>query len=447
MRYEVLIESNGTKLTQNTDANPGWMRPRGAWDKVLSWLAFFALSSYLLFYVLVPEAYAFGPSLVLLLALLVFRWKKLLDGVDRESLALGGVLWLLFLGQAVTLALHGEDVSEFDLSTRYVAASLVMLFVLKYSISARCFFLFGAIGALMAGAYGLYQFEFQGVSRVAAFDNPIHYGNGAMALAMIALSGVVWAAQQAHRRFWLAILCLGFVGGMYASLVSGTRSGWVAIPVVTFIGLYVFRQLLIQRKALLVLMTMLIVTGFVIASQFDLVEQRATVAVNEFIDYYEDGRNGTSVGLRLDMWKAGVEAFKKNPLIGAGPSGTDAVVGDLIRSGQIHPAVEDFRHLHNQYIEMMARYGVIGLVSYLLLLVVTFRLFMRKTHSNIPEVKALALGGAFFVTLHAIVNLTQSMLERNIGVTMFVFMVVFIWAVLKREETRQNKSIDVVQSA
>ncbi|MFL1466416.1 O-antigen ligase family protein [Marinobacter sp. HN1S83] len=444
MRYESLNNLNGTTLTQNTITNPDWVGSSSAWDRVLSWLAFLALASYLLFYVLVPDAYAFGPSLVLLLALLVFRWKKLLDGVDRESLALIGVLWLFFLMQALTLTLHGEDVSEFDLSTRYVAASLVMLFVLKYAISARWFFLFGALGALMAGAYGIYQAEFQGIGRVTAFDNPIHYGNGAMALALIAFSGFVWAAKQTHRRFWLAILILGSVGGIYASLVSGTRSGWIAFPVIALIGLYVFRQPLIKRKLILVLLTIMIAAGLVAASQFDLVERRMTIAVNEFIDYYEDGRNGTSVGLRLDMWKAGVKAFQENPLIGSGPTGTEAVISDLIVSGQIHPAVQNFRHLHNQYIDVMARYGVIGLASYLLLMVVTFGLFLKKTNSDVPEVKALALGGAFFVTLHAVVNLTQSMLERNIGVTMFVFMVVFIWAVLKREEARQIESVDTV---
>lgn len=436
MRYEPLFNSDGTPLTQNSIANPDTVASADVGDRVLSWLSFLALASYLLFYVLVPDAYAFGPSLVLLLALMSFRWKKLLDGVDRETLALVGVLWLFFLSQALILLVHGEDVSEFDLSTRYVAASLVMLFVMKYSISASWFFLLSAAGAIMAGAFGVYQWEFQGVGRVAAYDNPIHYGNGAMALALLAFSGLLWAAKRTHRRFWITLLLCGFVGGVYASMVSGTRSGWVAVPVVILIGMYAFWQPLIQRKVLLALMAVSIGLGLVFAAQVDLVERRATVAVSEFFDYYEEGRNGTSVGLRLDMWKAGWTAFQENPLIGSGPSGTEAVIDDLIGSGQIHPAVRNFRHLHNQYVEVMARYGVVGVAAYILLLAVAIGLFMKKTRSTIPEVRALALGGAFFVTLHAVVNLTQSMLERNIGVTMFVFMVVFIWAVLKSEESK-----------
>lgn len=436
MLYEPFIDSDGTTLTNHSTAHPGAVTSGSAGDSVLSWLSYLALASYLLFYVLVPDAYAFGPSLMLVLALLTYHWKKLRAGVDRESLALMGVLWVFFLSQALTLLVHGEDLSEFDLSTRYLAASLVMLFVLRYAVSAGWFFSLAALGAVMAGAYGLYQAEIQGVVRVTAFDNPIHYGNGAMALGLMAFSGLVWAEKQPRRRVWQAFLCLGTVAGIYASLVSGTRSGWVAFPVVTVIGLYAFWRPLIQRKLLFVLTVAVVAAGFMAASQVDLVERRTAVAVNEFVDYYEDGRNSTSVGLRLDMWKAGLAAFKESPLIGSGPTGTDAVIDELIAGGDIHPAVRDFRHLHNQYVEVMARYGVVGLAAYLLLLLVSLRLFMKKTRSEIPQVRALALGGSFFITLHAIVNLTQSMLERNIGVTMFVFMVVFVWAVLKREEAK-----------
>lgn len=441
MKHEHFFNVDGSPLTKNSLANPD---SADVGDKVLSWLSFLALASYLLFYVLVPDAYAFGPSLVLLLALMSFHWKKLLNGVDRETLVLIGVLWLFFLSQALVLMLHGEDISEFDLSTRYVAASLALLFVMKYSISVSWFYLFAAVGAIMAGGFGLYQSEFQNVGRVAAFDNPIHYGNGAMALALLAFSGLLWAAKRTHRRLWLGLLLCGFIAGVYASMVSGTRSGWVAVPVVILIGMYAFWQPLIRRKVLLALLAVSIGLGLLSVSQVDRVERRAEVAVSELFDYYEDGRNGTSVGLRLDMWKAGWTAFQRNPFIGSGPSGTDAVVNELVGSGQIHPAVQNFRHLHNQYVEVMARYGVVGLAAYVLLMATSIGLFMQKTRSAIPEVRALALGGAFFVTLHAVVNLTQSMLERNIGVTMFVFMVVFIWAVLKSEEGKSAGAAEPV---
>jgi O-antigen ligase len=407
-----------------------------AWDRVLEFLAFISIGSYLLLYVLIPDAYAFGPMLLLLVALFGFRWRKMLHHVDDQSRWLISVLLLYFLGQTIPLIIHGEDISEFDLSARYIAASLVLLVVLKYTISARWFFSLAATGALVAGIFAFYQAEFLGVSRVTAFDNPIHYGNGAMAMALLAMAAIGWAMKQNYRFFWIALLFGGFVGGMYASLMSATRSGWVAIPIIVLTGLYVYWQPLLRRKVLSLVLLMVVVVGVGSVSQVDLVERRAAVAIDEFVDYYEENRNDTSVGLRLDMWKAGWLAFQENLLIGVGPAGTDAVVDKLVLSEEIHPAVQNFRHLHNQYIDNLARYGLIGLICYLLLLAVPFVLFLKKTRSDVTSVQALALGGCFFVELHAVVNLTQSMLERNIGVMMFALMIVFIWGAIRGEEVR-----------
>lgn len=430
---------NHIKLQADMNENEMY-GPSAIWDSILSWISMAAVASYLLFYALIPDAYVFGPAIILLLAVFGFRWRYLCRDVDRQSLIFIGVFLLYFGGQALTLVLHGEDLSEFDLATRYVAAALVLVFVLKYPISTRWFFLLVATGAIMTGVYAVYQFELQGVRRVSAFDNPIHYGNGALALALISVAGMVWVSKQRLRYFYGSLLMLGFFAGVYASLVSGTRSGWVAVPVVLSIWLYAYWRQLVRHKAVLALLLSTVVIGGGIVSQVGMVEARVQVAVEEFRDYFEEGRNNTSVGLRLDMWKAGLVAFRTDPLIGTGPLGTDRVVADLIASGEIHPAVDNFRHLHNQYIDVMARYGIVGLVGYLLLLFVPFIAFVRQSRSDTASVSALGLAGAFFVGLHAVVNLTQSMLERNIGVMMFVFMVVFIWAVLDNEELREKAS-------
>lgn len=422
-------------------------RSERIWDQISKYVVFFSIGSYLLFYVLIPDVYAIGPTLLFIMALFGIWREKLLFHVDHESRWLISVLLLYFVGLAVPLLLHGEDISEFDLSTRYIAAALVLLVVLRFTISASWFFSLVAIGALIDGIFALYRVEISNVSRVTAFDNPIHYGNGAMAMALIAISAIGWARRQRCQFFWVTLLCGGFVGGMYASLMSGTRSGWVAVPVIVLIGLYVYRAVLLRNKSLLLVSLVIVVAGLSVVSQIDLVERRSEVAVEQFVDYYAEGLNNTSVGLRLDMWKAGWAAFQTNFLIGAGPTGTDAVIDKLVLSKEIYPSVQDFRHLHNQYIDNMARYGLVGLVCYFLLLAVPFILFLRKTRSEIISVQALALGGCFFIGLHAVVNLTQSILERNIGVMMFVFMIVFIWSTIRGEEMRSIDKIKLVSMA
>ncbi|MFC4259131.1 O-antigen ligase family protein [Marinobacter lacisalsi] len=411
-------------------------------------MAAVAIGAYFIFHVLTPWAYEFGPVLLLLLTFLSlgFQWKQVGQLVDGESLCFLGALGFYFISQVLILIVHGEDISEFDLSFRYLAAGLVLLFLLVNPISAAQIFLFVGVGGLFTGAYSIYLAAFQDAGRVQSFDNPIHFGNGALALSCLCLAGLAWAVSERRGVLWTGLLGVGFAGGLIASLLSGTRSSWVAFPVLVLLVFLAYRDRLLSKKWLLPSFFVAVVLLPVSLASVDLVEQRIQAAAKEFTAYFEEGVNYSSVGTRLDMYKAGLTAFRKNPLIGVGPAGTDAVVGELVQAGEIHSNVGLFRHLHNQYIDNMARYGLVGLVAYLALLIVPFVLFMKKTRSGTPSVKSLGLGGALFVSLHGVANLTQSLLERNVGVMMFVFAMVFIWAVLKREERLANGATAPVMS-
>jgi len=91
----------------------------------VSWVTIAAMGSYLVFYVLTAWAYDMGPAILLLMALvaLIFGWSSLRTRVDRESWLLIATLFGYFLLQALLLMMHGEGLSEFDLSTRYLGAS------------------------------------------------------------------------------------------------------------------------------------------------------------------------------------------------------------------------------------------------------------------------------------------------------------------------------------
>lgn len=416
--------------------------------RFLSWMAVLAVGSYFIFYVLTSWAYEFGPALLLTLTFLClgFQWAQVRARLDRETVWFLGALGLYFVSQILILMIHGEDVSEFDLSFRYLAGGLVLLFLLVNPISAFQIFLFAGIGGVLTGGYAIYLSVFEGVPRLQSYDNPIHYGNGALALSCLCLAGLLWGLRAKRGLTWTVLMGVGIAGGVLGSLFSETRSGWVAIPVLVVLLFLVYRDRLPSSRHWLIWCILAVVALPACFAQVDTVEKRMQTAGEEFSLYFEEGRNNTSVGLRLDMYKTGLTAFSKNPLIGVGPSGTEATTDELIKAGKIHPQVDGFRHLHNQYIDNMARYGVFGLIGYLILLLVPFALFLVKTRSDIASVRALGMAGVLFVGLHGVVNLTQSMLERNIGVMMFVFVLVFLWAALKREERLAQSAADPVAS-
>lgn len=402
----------------------------------LSWMTAVAVGSYLIFYVLTPWAYDTGPAFLLVLACLSlgFQWPILRKRLDRQTLWFLAALVGYFLLQVLILLVHGEDVSDFDLAFRYVAAGLVLLFLLVNPVNAAQLFFFAGMGGVLTGGYALYFALFQEAPRLKSFDNPIHFGNGALALACLSFAGLMWSLKARLGVILAALMVLGIIGGVLASLLSETRSGWVAFPVLVGLLFVIYRHHLTSGWRWVPWLILVVVVLPACFAQVDMVEKRMLTAGEQVIQYFEKGANGTSVGLRLDMYKVGLLAFSENPLVGIGPTEVESKVEELVKSGEVHPLVANYRHLHNQYIDNMARSGIVGLTAYLLLLLIPFCLFLAKTRSPLPSVKALGVGGVLFVGLHGVVNLTQSMLERNIGVMMFVFVMVFLWAALKREE-------------
>ncbi|EGR3960144.1 O-antigen ligase domain-containing protein, partial [Vibrio cholerae] len=75
----------------------------------------------------------------------------------------------------------------------------------------------------------------------------------------------------------------------------------------------------------------------------------------------KQGDLSSSIGVRLDLWMHGVEIIAQNPLFGVGDSGLQASISKMTNPGAaIQP------HLHNQYLDLLARYGIVGTLIILL---------------------------------------------------------------------------------
>ncbi|HDZ9500729.1 TPA: O-antigen ligase family protein, partial [Vibrio cholerae] len=69
----------------------------------------------------------------------------------------------------------------------------------------------------------------------------------------------------------------------------------------------------------------------------------------------KQGDLSSSIGIRLDLWMHGVEIIAQNPLFGVGDSGLQGSISKMTNPGA---AMQP--HLHNQYLDFLARYGIVG---------------------------------------------------------------------------------------
>lgn len=70
-----------------------------------------------------------------------------------------------------------------------------------------------------------------------------------------------------------------------------------------------------------------------------------------------DGVPHNSVGLRLHLWRLAIDSWRQRPLLGHGLG-----VHDELIAGSPDPGLRHLAHLHNTYLELAVRVGVVGLL-------------------------------------------------------------------------------------
>ena len=178
-------------------------------------------------------------SLVLLLSpkpwtgLAPIQW----DYVDtRLCLAMASPLAAVLIAEMW----HGVvEPSTLDSPSRFLAAAPLFL-VLRQGLPRTLTWtdLSFALGALASLGILLIAPQNSGVDRVSSqFLNAIHYGDIALVLGALSILSLNWWRKDCL--LVRIIKIAGLIAGLAASVLTGSRGGWIAMPVVTALILYV----------------------------------------------------------------------------------------------------------------------------------------------------------------------------------------------------------------
>ncbi|UYG06226.1 O-antigen ligase family protein [Halomonas sp. M4R1S46] len=422
----------------------------GAANTLLIW-AFVALL------ILMPWAYAAVPLAAGLLALagLLLQGapagdsEAVLDAEDRlwlvTLLAFAG-LWCWDVARTGVWPVAGHGGSWLVPLWPVLAAGLLVW--LRYHPPSRTGWWLGlVVGALGAGCIAVYERFALGADRADNGMNAIPFGNLALLLGVLALVAMLGRLAHQNRVLpWLTVaLGLAAVGGFAASFLSGTRGGWVALPLLVcmgfrgFHGVFPHRWMLAAAAGVLLLLAVLVAMTTITG---DGVHERIVEAVSG-IERYLGGDSGNSVGLRLDMWSAGIQLFLEKPLAGWGEGRLQAAWDGMVEAGLVHSAMNRFDQLHSDLIDTAARRGGLGLLSLLALYGVPVWLFARHLRgSQDAENRTLALSGLMICFAFVIFGLTQSMLRDARGLSGYLGLTVACWVLLKTKFLTKDLSRD-----
>ncbi len=377
-----------------------------------------------------PSGYSLGAlMLVLASPTLLIRPRPL--GLTREDLAILSALGLYFAVAALSAWLDGQGSRGLDKPSRFLLAIPALLLLIAYPPRLSWLWHGLAIGGMVTGGLAIWQKLIEGASRAGGFTQIIQYGNISLLLGMLCLAGLGWAWTQPRRRAWLVWLGLGAVGGLLASLLSGSRGGWLAAPLMLLVLYWAEGRRLPRRLQWGVLAGLLVVGGLGYAIPELGVQQRVHTAADNIVNYLSGENRETSVGLRFQMWSAAGELLHQRPLFGWGEHGYREAVAEMAERGEIAPRVAEFGHAHNELIDAAAKRGVVGVIALLCLYLVPLVAFAGGLQATCPQRRALAAAGALLPVAYLGFGATQAFLEHNSGVMIYAFWLVVLWALFR----------------
>ncbi|WP_136067197.1 O-antigen ligase family protein [Modicisalibacter radicis] len=297
--------------------------------------------------------------------------------------------------------------------------------------------LIGLLAATLgAGLIAGYERGWVGLERADNSMNAIPFGNLALLLSALSLIAMLGRLGSSRRRArWLtALLGVAACAGLVASLLSGTRGGWIALPLLAWLVCRSFRPLLPARYLWVAFGGLGMLMSVAVSLPQTGVATRLTLAVDDVQRYFLAGETSTPLGLRLEMWRGGLELFSERPIAGWGEAGLEAARDARVASGDLGRGVSDYDQLHSDFIDTAARRGMLGVTSLVGLYGVPLLLFSRHLRSaRRAWRRTLALSGVVIVAAFIDFGLSQSLLRDPRGLAGYLGLCTICWSLLKAQ--------------
>lgn len=421
------------KIIENYEVISGWV------------LGLAAVLFYSLF-LSVKGGYVAGALLVLLLSVVTLvYWYKVSKNIEVKKLALFLFSFGIFMSHSfdglLTFSSEGDYFSKYVLGAFCVlgaAAATLRPKVLAYAI---------AIGCVTSAALAVVQFPV--IGRAEGFTNAIRFGNIAMLMGMFC-----WILSLARNfsKIEKFILWMSGSAGVFASVLSLSRGGWLILFVLPFIFLFYARDKAVKKK-IMVLIVVLWISLVAVFSFVPLAKERIAQAETQITGYFEhrDEYAPTSVGARLEQWRLSWRLGWDKPLTGWGLSGIKQGRALYLEKGEAHPSIVGISHTHNEFLEMWASRGIIGVLALCAFYLIPIMIFWPKKNTlrefsdnNKNLYVSLSLIGVMLPVSYFIFGLTDVFFNLAIGHNFYIFSMVFVMASiqwLKKNDEQYSRAI------
>lgn len=312
---------------------------------------------------------------------------------------------LLFVLILISSLLRSSfDFSVLDSPVRFLLAIPVFLLVrrIRFDVT-QTLTLFMSSGIVVTLIHQLFfpsEHTWHPTRMSTHFVDPLAFGYISLSFALTALVSLICAKQQPV--VLMALKIIAFCIGIYMSVMSESRSGWLAIPLVLVFLLYLKRKNLTYKSLAFFL---LIGSGAAILTynSVERIKLRVDTGINELSSYSFQGvAPDTSIGMRITFLRIAVDMVSQRPYSGHGDTQKNKPDIPKNLTNYASPGTIDFAFssgFHNEIVTHAVQHGFLSAFAALLLFLGPLGIYWQGLKKpSLATQHASAVGIAFTLT-------------------------------------------------
>jgi O-antigen ligase len=321
---------------------------------------------------------------------------------------------------------------RYEFNVHWLLKVFTLLALLMGLVSVALYLNLGVTESLFRGPNS-------GSYRPSAGVNPMRYAVVALVVASFVLN--YWFTAKSKDIATKFLLMVAVIMGLVACALTETRGIWLAIPLLALLYGYYFFRRGDRRYLVATLIGLSLIMG--LAFQSDLVQERISKTF-ENIERYQDGDGDSSVGARLDMYKASLILAAERPILGHGLGVFREKSKELKDSGvlglKVRAEVGVRKTPHNEFFQALVERGVIGLVITILLFAIPCYIFYRAVKSRSDKITYYGLCGLSMLVVFFVAGQTGTLFNHNLFTNFYIIMVLLFVSQIRLLEGKEEKA-------
>ncbi|QWE14805.1 O-antigen ligase [Polynucleobacter sp. AP-Sving-400A-A2] len=271
------------------------------------------------------------------------------------------------------------------------------------------------------------------------FVDPNTLGSQTFILGLLSLLMIGWSEKKST--LLIALQVLGGLLGLYISIDSGSRGGWLTAPFILLLILLLRfgdishagqsqkQKMWLQTIAVCIAILLVFLMGFYFSEKLS---TRIISGYFEILHWFSGVNLDTSAGTRLSMWKFSFQFANESLLFGYGE---EKNMMQVLKDSPLNIAANEtaintmaLTGPHSDILSKLLSAGLFGLGAYLSLLLVPFSIFWKQRNSQDFNVKQAARIGLFYITGIFIAGLSNEQLSLKYLCTFYGLMIAVLLA-------------------